>query len=55
MRKQSSRTSDHSEFKPSPEASAGYVPKSYGRRETIILLLKMTAIAAGILVLLWLV
>jgi hypothetical protein len=54
MRKQRSKT-NHSEFKPNPETTAGYVPKSYGRRETITLLLKMTAIAGGILVLLWLV
>lgn len=43
------------EIKNSSEPDAGYTPKSYSLKESIILFLKMAAVAAFILAMMWLV
>jgi hypothetical protein len=55
MRNQRSKSSDQTEIKTSSEPDVGYAPKSYSRKENIILFLKMAAVALSILAMMWLV
>jgi hypothetical protein len=55
MRNQHSKLSDPLEIKPSSKPERDYAPRTYTLKESILLFVKMAAIAISIVALMWLV